>query len=144
MAAAARHALCEMAQSVAVRAMGGRGGAGTALFERWRRQARAAATAHLLPSGQSGRGRAAAVVASDAASGLAACCERLRQRGLEVLARNLTRAEAPLAVVRVLVPGLRHLWPRLAPGRLYDAPVQAGWQTTALRETSLNPVPLLL
>jgi ribosomal protein S12 methylthiotransferase accessory factor len=43
-------------------------------------------------------------------------------------------------VARVVVPGLRHFWRRLAPGRLYDVPVELGWLATPLTEDQLNPV----
>ncbi len=64
--------------------------------------------------------------------------------GLEVLVANLTRPRTGLAVARVIVPGLRHLWPRFAPGRLYEAPETANWVTRTAREARLNPVPLLV
>lgn len=53
-----------------------------------------------------------------------------------------TRPDVGLPVVKVVVPGLRHFWPRLAPGRLYDAPVALGWRESALKEDELNPVPI--
>ena len=43
--------------------------------------------------------------------------------------------------VKVIVPGLRHFWPRLGPGRLYDVPVRMGWLAAPLTEAQLNPVP---
>ena len=43
------------------------------------------------------------------------------------------------AVARVIVPGLRHLWPRFAAGRLYDVPVQLGFREKATDERQLNP-----
>jgi ribosomal protein S12 methylthiotransferase accessory factor len=68
---------------------------------------------------------------------------RLRQKGIEPVAVNLNREDAPLAVVRVLAPGLRPIWPRFAPGRLYDVPVELGWRGHRLREEELNPVPIV-
>jgi len=44
----------------------------------------------------------------------------------------------------VFVPGLRHFWRRLAPGRLYDVPVQLGRLEAPLSESSLNPFPMFL
>ena len=46
-------------------------------------------------------------------------------------------------VVRAIVPGLRPIWPRFAPGRLYDVPFQLGWHGYKLTESELNPVPIL-
>jgi oxazoline/thiazoline synthase len=39
----------------------------------------------------------------------------------------------------VLSPGLRHVHPRLAPGRLYDVPVELGWVSERQAEEQLNP-----
>jgi ribosomal protein S12 methylthiotransferase accessory factor len=47
-------------------------------------------------------------------------------------------------VVKAVVPGLRHFWPRFAPGRLYEAPVRLGWLERPRAEAELNPVPLYL
>jgi len=64
--------------------------------------------------------------------------------GLETLVLDLTRPDVDLNVVKVTVPGLRHFWPRFAPGRLYDVPVRLGWRERALDEAQLNPFPLFL
>ena len=42
--------------------------------------------------------------------------ELVRQRGMEMLVLDLTRPDIGLPVVKVLVPGMRHFWRRLAPG----------------------------
>jgi ribosomal protein S12 methylthiotransferase accessory factor len=70
--------------------------------------------------------------------------EKLERAGLEVLVLNRTRPDLELSVVRVIVPGLRHFWRRLAPGRLYTVPVTMGWRHQAQVESELNPVPLRL
>ncbi|HST42214.1 MAG TPA: TOMM precursor leader peptide-binding protein [Conexibacter sp.] len=72
------------------------------------------------------------------------CCELLAARGLDVLVLDQTRPEVSFPVVRVTVPGLRHFWRRLAPGRLYDVPVTLGWRAAPLREDELNPLPVLI
>jgi ribosomal protein S12 methylthiotransferase accessory factor len=69
-----------------------------------------------------------------------ACQALVEQHGLEMLVLNQTRPEIGLPVVKVVVPGLRHFWPRLAPGRLYDTPVKLGWLTQPRREEELNPI----
>jgi oxazoline/thiazoline synthase len=63
------------------------------------------------------------------------------EKGLETLVVDQTRPDTGLPVVKVIVPGLRHFWPRFAPGRLYDIPVQQGWRTERLTEDQLNPQP---
>jgi bacteriocin biosynthesis cyclodehydratase domain-containing protein len=72
------------------------------------------------------------------------CRARVEQRGMEVLVLDLTRPDVGLPTVKVIVPGLRPLWARLAPGRLYQVPVQLGWIPRALSESQLNPVPMFL
>jgi ribosomal protein S12 methylthiotransferase accessory factor len=72
-------------------------------------------------------------------------CQGLVERaGMEMLALDQTRPEVGLPVVKVIVPGLRHFWARLAPGRLYDVPVQLGWLARSLAEDELNPIAMFL
>jgi ribosomal protein S12 methylthiotransferase accessory factor len=73
-----------------------------------------------------------------------ACVDRAARCGLETLVLNQTREDVGLAVVKVVVPGLRHFWPRFGPGRLYALPVALGWQQTAKSETELNNFHLLI
>jgi ribosomal protein S12 methylthiotransferase accessory factor len=68
------------------------------------------------------------------------CVEIARQQGLETLVLDQTRPDIGLSVVKVIVPGLRHFWRRLGPGRLYDVPVKLGWIQQPLREEQLNPI----
>ena len=72
------------------------------------------------------------------------CLTIAAARELEVLVLDQTRSDIGLSVVRVLIPGLRHYWARLAPGRLYDVPAQLGWVERTLREDELNPCHLLI
>lgn len=80
----------------------------------------------------------------DAAAELLRCTARLSARGLQAFASDKSRPDLQLSVVQVIVPGLRHVWPRFAPGRLYDVPVQLGLRERPLGEDELNPVPLLI
>jgi ribosomal protein S12 methylthiotransferase accessory factor len=66
---------------------------------------------------------------------------RVEGRGLEMMVLDQTRPDIGLPVVKVVVPGLRHFWPRFAPGRLYDVPVALGHLPEPLSEQDLNPVP---
>lgn len=68
------------------------------------------------------------------------CVDVVARRGLEVLVVDQTRPDVKLSVVKVIVPGLRHFWRRLAPGRLYDVPVQMGWLASRPTEAGMNPV----
>ena len=49
-----------------------------------------------------------------------------------------------IATVKVVVPGLRHIWRRLGPGRLYDVPVSLGDLRQPLAEDLLNPLTLMV
>ena len=72
---------------------------------------------------------------------IAACVRMATEHGgLETLVLDQTRPDVGLSVVRVVVPGLRHFWRRLGPGRLYDVPVAQGWIARPRREDELNPV----
>lgn len=72
------------------------------------------------------------------------CVERAARAGMETIVVDYTRPDIGLATVKVVVPGLRHFWPRLGPGRLYDVPCQLGWLDRPVPESELNPVPLLM
>ncbi len=60
----------------------------------------------------------------------------------DVLVVNQTRGDVPLDVVKVVAPGLRHFWPRFAPGRLYDVPEALGWTGAGRTEADLNLWPM--
>lgn len=64
----------------------------------------------------------------------------LGKRGYDVLALDCTRPDINFPVVRMVVPGLRHYHNRFAPGRLYNVPVEMGWQRSATKEGDLNPI----
>jgi len=66
----------------------------------------------------------------------------IESRGLEVLLLDHTRPDTCFPVVKAVVPGIRHFWARLAPGRLCDGPVELGWLNRRLVEDELNPVPV--
>lgn len=68
------------------------------------------------------------------------CVERAAGAGLEMLVLDQSRPDIELKVAKVIVPGLRHFWRRLGPGRLYDVPVALGWLPAATPEADLNPL----
>jgi len=68
------------------------------------------------------------------------CFEITRNLGVELLVNDVTRPDVGMSVVKVIVPGLRHLRARFAPGRLYDVPVKLGWKSQPLLESELNPI----
>jgi bacteriocin biosynthesis cyclodehydratase domain-containing protein len=75
-------------------------------------------------------------------AGLDASCAIVRRAGLDILVLDQTRPDIAMPVVKVVIPGLRHFWPRFAPGRLFDVPVRLGRQTRPTAYADLNPIPL--
>jgi ribosomal protein S12 methylthiotransferase accessory factor len=69
-------------------------------------------------------------------------CTAARGAGLDILVLDQTRPDIKMPVVKVVVPGLRHFWPRFAPGRLFDVPVSLGRLTRPTNYSDLNPIPL--
>lgn len=97
---------------------------------------------YLAPAGDAVR-RVDAMAQPGAASidgAIALARDRFAELGLEMMVLDYGRTDMPLATVKVFVPGMRHFWGRRGPGRLYDVPVQLGWQAAANAETALNPV----
>jgi ribosomal protein S12 methylthiotransferase accessory factor len=75
---------------------------------------------------------------------LARMCAIARGASLDILVLNQTRPDIKMPVVKVVVPGLRHFWPRFAPGRLYDVPARLGRLAEPTPYENLNPIPLYL
>ena len=73
-----------------------------------------------------------------------ACQQIVEQQGMEMLVLDQSRLDIGLKVVKVIVPGMRHFWKRLGPGRLYEVPVKLGWLERSLSENELNPFPMWL
>jgi oxazoline/thiazoline synthase len=108
----------------------------------WFSTARVAEQPWLLPAPS----RPAVPVASgdhevprDAAACVRRCVDLASAAGLEVIVVDQTRLDIELAVARVVVPGLRHFWRRLGPGRLWDVPARLGRFPMAPDEDSVNP-----
>jgi oxazoline/thiazoline synthase len=78
-------------------------------------------------------------VPRDAAACVRRCVDLASAAGLEVIVVDQTRQDIELAVARVVVPGLRHFWRRLGPGRLWDVPPRLGRCPLAADEDSVNP-----
>jgi ribosomal protein S12 methylthiotransferase accessory factor len=70
-------------------------------------------------------------------------CKQIAEKNhMEMLVLDQTRPDIGLKVVKVIVPGTRHFWKRLGPGRLYEIPVQLGWLKEPLKENQFNPFPM--
>ena len=66
--------------------------------------------------------------------------ERLEGVGLQAYAVDHSRPDVLSRTVRAIVPGLRHIWNRRAPGRLYEVPVKMGWLAQPNAEAEMNPI----
>lgn len=77
-------------------------------------------------------------------SSLSRLLERLNEHDLDVLVLNQSRAESPFACVKVVVPGLRHYWPRFGPGRLFSSAFIAARGGYKRNEEQLNATSFLM
>lgn len=69
---------------------------------------------------------------------------QVRAAGLELLVLDQTRPDVGMPVVKVLIPGMRSVRARFAPGRLFDVPVALGRRARPLEYHEINPVPLVI
>jgi ribosomal protein S12 methylthiotransferase accessory factor len=67
--------------------------------------------------------------------------DKLIAQGITPFVVNLSTSET--AVVRVIAPGLRPIWPRFAAGRLYDVPVALKLKLEKTPQSAMNPLPIL-
>ncbi|MEM8640785.1 MAG: TOMM precursor leader peptide-binding protein [Cyanobacteria bacterium P01_G01_bin.54] len=117
----------------------------TALNRRWWQTATLANEPYLAPAADGSPQTAADYPkqwSDDLLDDIRLCQKRVENKGLELLVLDQTRPDVGLNVAKVIVPGLRHHWRRLGPGRLYTVPVAMGWCTAALEESALNPWPV--
>lgn len=98
---------------------------------------------HLIPNGIS-KPISLYPNSEDFLSDIDLCLKIFKSLDLEALFFNLTNPNIKLHTVRLIIPGLRHFWSRLGPGRLYDAPVSLGWISKPLSESAMNPTPYFL
>jgi oxazoline/thiazoline synthase len=109
---------------------------------RWWRTVRIEDAAWLAPDPALPPRRARDLVtlaSDDVCQDVETCLSLAGAQGIDVLVLDQTRPDVGLPVMRVVAPGLRHFWPRFAPGRLYDVPVRQGSVTRRLREDEMNP-----
>lgn len=76
---------------------------------------------------------------TDIAEEIGRCVRIAAGLGMQTLVHDCTRPDIPLHVVKVVVPGLCHIWPELGNPRLYRVPVNMGWRAGPLQESELNP-----
>ena len=61
-------------------------------------------------------------------------------KGFDVFGANFTTETIGFPVAKVFIPGMRHFWPRFAPGRLFNVPVELGYLDQATSESDLNEI----
>lgn len=109
----------------------------------WWRQESLADHAHVMPAGDPVGPKAHAHDwTTDGKENVERVAALVVNANMELHVANLTRPDLGMPVVKVIVPGMRHFWPRFAPGRLYEVPVALGWLDTPLTEEDLNPTPI--
>ena len=146
---AARRAVSELNQFLAVTGDATADGAGYLSDDpvslRWWRTARLADHRWLAPSPAPPRAPGGPIAdTADTRCAVEHCRALVESRGMEFLVLDQTRPDIGLPVARTIVPGLRHFWPRFAPGRLFDVPVAMGWRKAPAKEEELNPVPVII
>lgn len=83
-------------------------------------------------------------VNADLLSDLVTLQNTVESLGMELLVLDQTRPDVGMPVVKVIVPGMRHFWARLGPGRLFDVPVRLGRLAQPTPYNQLNPTPMFL
>ncbi|MBO1334101.1 TOMM precursor leader peptide-binding protein [Streptomyces sp. VRA16 Mangrove soil] len=147
---ALRRALSEMGQLLPAVAPG-RNGSEYAISDpepvRWWRKATVANQPYLAPDPDAEPDpvfRNRFTPRTDLRDDVTAVTELVRERGMELLVLDQTRPDLRLSVVKVIVPGMRHFWPRFADGRLFDVPVAQGRLSEPTRYADLNPIPVFV
>ena len=112
----------------------------------WWKTARLADCSWLAPAGNAPLRQASqytVMETADMREDVEHCRALVEAAGLEFLVLDQTRPDIGMPVVRVIVPGMRHFWERLAPGRLYDVPVSMGRRRRPIAEADINPAPVI-
>lgn len=135
---AAEHAMCELVQ-FEVTKMYYRPPTSNAYphFLQWCQSAKVNDNSFLLPDDTHRKTRA------DETCSAGAVLDLLASKDLEAFAFHLSKPNQSKKVVRVIVPGLRSIWPRYGAGRLYDVPFAQGLFERPRSESDLNPIPML-
>ena len=143
-------AVCELNQFLNWVQGTGAGGAGYQVDDpqclAWWRHATIENQPYLVPAPDaSPRGKSSypVVETDDLRDDLERCRTLVEAKGMEFLVLDQTRPDIGMPVVRVIVPGMRHYWARLAPGRLFDVPVEMGWRERCIAEADANTAPVI-
>lgn len=113
----------------------------------WWRTARVADQSYLLPQAGAPVRRAEhypTQASRDHLWDVTTCITRAQGLGLDTMLLDQSRPDIEVNVAKVIVPGARHFWARLAPGRLFDVPVALGRLPRRVTEDELNPIAMFL
>ena len=112
-----------------------------AVAERWWKTVTVESQPYFLPSGAPIRtaDTSASLVGADVRDLALKVMERIETTGTRTYILDQTLPDIEVPVVKVIAPGLRHMWSRFASGRLYDVPVQMGLLDAPTKEEDLNP-----
>lgn len=146
---AMRRALTELSQSLPAVVQARSDGSGYHVAEphlkSWWKRATVGNQPYLLPDrGQAPRTAGSFRYIPDGKLDISRIYKVAGNAGLDMLILDQTRPDINMPVVKVVVPGLRHFWPRFAPGRLFEVPVELGRLTKPTPYDQLNPIPLFL
>ena len=81
---------------------------------------------------------------ADIRNDICCCVKKAEDLGFKTLVVDYTRPDIPIHTVRVIVPGLCHIWPQFGNARLYSVPVDLRWTGAESSEEQLNRFPLLV
>ncbi len=147
---AALRAVCELNQFLNLVQGRGHASASAAVNDPmcrwWWKNAKLAERAYLAPDPQAELRRKSDYSVpdtTDVKKDVEQCQQLVESKGMEFLVLDQTRPDIGMPVARVIVPGLRHFWPRYAPGRLYQVPVEMKWRESPTTEAELNPAPVI-
>lgn len=146
---ALRRALTELSQSLPAVIDARADGSGYHMAEphlmSWWSRATIRNQPYLLPDpGQGQRTAVSYRYTPDKKLDISRICAVTSNAGLDILILDQTRPDINMPVAKVVVPGLRHFWPRFAPGRLFEVPVHLGRVTKQTTYDRLNPIPLYM
>ncbi|TMP41050.1 hypothetical protein CWB96_07840 [Pseudoalteromonas citrea] len=66
------------------------------------------------------------------------CLKKASSLGIDILVKDYNRSEIPLETVKVIAPGMCHIWPQMALDRLYSVPFKLNWVEYKSNELTLN------
>ena len=111
----------------------------------WWKTARLAENPYLAPGSEEKKFSDYENISSDdLLTDIKICQKIIEDLGMELLVMDQTKPDVGLNVAKVIVPGMRHMWQRVGPGRLYEVPVKMGWLKKQKKEAELNQIAIFV